>query len=178
MGPVDIYALALGGVFLVMIGRHVGETVPPVIEYTRMVFNKYLRVPYAVEPNRLTDGFTRLAILRQTVIVIISLCAIFVPTGQTGSLVSRAGIISAVHLAPCYLAVHMSYAADLLCMCLGTFRALHIEFGVALVVSIAIHISLGLRTSTMLVWTDTQSRYGVIVSHQEIRGAIYPALMA
>ena len=72
-------------------------------------------------------------------------------------------------MAPCYLAAHMSYAADLLCMYLGTFKALHIEFGVVLVILTAIHTVLALRVLTRSAWSDTQSKFRVIVSFSSTR---------
>lgn len=164
MGPVDIYALAVVGIFALMMGRRLVEAVPPLLESIRMMVDKHLRIPYAVGPNRWMDGRTRLAILRQTAMMAISLCAIFLRVGDTGDLITRTGYISVVQMAPCYLAVHMSYAADIFCMHLGTFQALHVDFGVVLVISTAIHTTSALRISTQSAWSDTQSRFGVIVS--------------
>ena len=176
MGPVDIYAMVVIGTFALMMGRRLVEAVPPLLESLRMVLDKHLRIPYAVEPNRWMDGRTRLAILRQTAMMAISLCAIFLRMGDTGGLINRTGYISVVQMAPCYLAVHMSYAADLFCMHLGTFKALHVEFGVVLVISIAIHTTSALRVSTRSVWSDTQSRFGVIVSFSSM--GVYANLRA
>lgn len=169
MGPVDIYALVVIGTFALMMGHRLVEAVPPLLEFLKMVVDKHLRIPYAIEPNRWMGGRTRLAILRLTAMVAISLCAIFLHMGDDSDLIKRTGYISVVQMAPCYLAVHMSYAADLLCMHLGTFKALHIEFGVVLVISTAIHTASVLRVSTRSAWSDTQSKFGVIVSFSSTR---------
>ena len=91
MGPVDIYAMVVIGTFALMMGRRLVEAVPPLLESLRMVVDKHLRIPYAVEPNRWMDGRTRLAILRQTAMMAISLCAIFLRMGDTGDLIKRTG---------------------------------------------------------------------------------------
>lgn len=163
MEVADIYALCVMGILVAMIGRRVIEAMSPLLECLRVVFDRHLQLPYAIEPNRWMDGRTPLALLRQLALVTTSLCAAFLRTDQNQSLVERTGYISAVQMAPCYLAIHMSYAASILCIRLPTFRTVHIELGLTLAVTVTIHVIAGLKTSKKFVWSDTRSRYGAIV---------------
>lgn len=68
-------------------------------------------------------------------------------------------------MATCYLVIHMSCVASILCIQLPTFWAVHIELGLTLVVTVIIHVISGLKMLKRFVWSDTRSRYGAIVSH-------------
>lgn len=162
MDLIIAYALGLAGAFVLMMCRSLAEAIPPLLEAVRTHWDKYLRLPYLIRPNNWTDGRTRLEVLRQATIITLSLCAMFLTDG-TRTLTTRTGYISVVQMAPCYLAIHMPYAADLFCLHLTTFRILHIEFGIAFVVATTTHVISAVTSPTRALWSDDRSRYGVIV---------------
>lgn len=162
MDIIVAYALGLAGAFVLMLCRSLTEAIPPLLEAVRTHWDKYLRLPYLIRPNNWTEGRTRLEFLRQATIIAVSLCAMFLTDG-TRTLTIRTGHVSVVQMAACYLAIHMPYAADLFCLHLTTFRILHIEFGVALVVATTTHVISAVTSPTKGLWSDDRSRYGVIV---------------
>ena len=93
----------------------------------------------------------------------ITLFVVLYHATDASSIISHAGVVSIVNMAPAHLAPHMSYSVDLFGLSLRTFRSLHVEMGVSMVLPTMIHIAVALKNCSALAWVGTQSQHGVMV---------------
>ena len=178
----QIYATAAGGFFLVFILiNFLSRTVR---ERIALFTSKYLTYPYFLQRHRFLGPWTRSAILVQ--LIYIALHAFYL--GFRASTLSKAGLragnLSLANMIPLFAGPHLSFLADILGFCLGTYRHVHRSAGVmsfalllfhALVVAVQ-RTSLSLRVSTHLYGTivcpHRCSRYSVLIMCRQDRPCV------
>lgn len=163
MGPVAIYGLTLAGAFLILLSRRVLIWSRRLLKQLQRLCDKHLHFSYAISRRRWIGPWTRLVVLRQTIMTTITLFVVVYRATDARSIVSHAGVASVVNMAPAYLAPHISYSADLFGLSLRTFRSLHVEIGVSMVLPTAIHIAAALKNFSTPVWAGMENQYGIIV---------------
>ena len=165
MNIVDVYALILEVVHLILISRHLLSWGKRLLEQLHRLSDKHLRLPHVISRRWWIGPWTRLVILRQTIMTAITLFTVFYDATDASSIVRHAGVVSLVNMTPAYLAPHLSYGADLFGLSLPTFTSLHAEIGASVVLPMAIHVAAAVKSSSTPVWAGTENKYGVVVCH-------------
>ena len=164
LDPLEIYAIAFAGIFVLLVCSRLIELVRQLVESSRIIFAKYVRYPYILPRRQCLGPWTRIAAIRQLLYISINLFLVFYQTNMT-SAGQNAGVLALVNMGPLYLALHLSYGADQLNVSLSTFRSIHRATSLTTALLSAIHALIFIRHNSNISWSTPMYLYGLIVGN-------------
>ena len=141
MEPVQIYALAAGGMFVLAFFYRVSSFISHWVQDRTLFFVfKYLLYPMLIRRSRF---FSPLSRWRAILLLLYSLGTAICNTVGAKSILQvgkRAGTLAILHFIPLLFSDRMGFAADLLGISLRTYVRLHASVGIMALIQSLIHI--------------------------------------
>lgn len=161
------YAIAAGGILLVLALINLFPLLPQLISFARPFFrraSRYLIYRYLIGRHRFLGPWTFADVIIQLVYIgVNSFCLGFrFPSIATAGI--RAGNLSLINLIPLFLGPHLSFLADLLGVSLRTFRHIHCSVGLISLGLVLFHSLVIFTSRTAFALRGTQNIYAVVVS--------------
>ena len=164
MDITQIYSLAAGGIFVVMI---VVRGIPA-LQYTSrklaIATSKYLIYPFVVRRHRLLGPWSPVDILLQLLYIALNAFCVFFRVTSLEEAEDRAGTLSIVNMAPTFFGPNLSPLADLLGLSLSNYRQMHRSAGTMSSVLVAFQLSVGVYKKTPPNWSVLKDVKSLVVS--------------
>ncbi|KAH6696622.1 hypothetical protein BKA61DRAFT_682836 [Leptodontidium sp. MPI-SDFR-AT-0119] len=140
MDTSHIYAIALGGSFLLLLLINSLPMIIRLIKYLSPLFSKHLTYRYTVHRHRLLGPWSRAGILIQLIYIAGNICCLKFWNTTISRAGIRAGTLAIINLIPLLAVPHLSTLADLLGVTLSTCHQIHRSAGVMAVLLSIFHL--------------------------------------
>jgi hypothetical protein len=162
LDPLEIYAIAFAGTFVLLVCSRMVELVRQLVESSGIIFAKYVKYPYILHRRQWLGPWTRITVLRQFLYISVNIFLVCWQTDKT-SAGQHAGALALINMVPLYLALHHSYGADQLNVYLSTFRSIHRATSLTTAIMSAIHVLIFIRHNLKVSWSTPINLYGLTV---------------
>ena len=119
------YAIAAGGVFVLLLIVKGLTSFRPILRALAILTAKHLTYPFIVRRHRLLGLWSRADILLQLIYVIINLFCMSFRVSSIKEAGARAGTLAMINLAPPFFGFHLSFLANLLGILLSNCRRIY-----------------------------------------------------
>ncbi len=170
MDLIQAYAIAMGGVFSVLLLLNGWPWIAHFIHYISPLTSKYMVYRYVLRRHRLLGPWSLAGVFLQLIyiagnIVCFSLGVSHVQTqrstlSQAGL---RAGTLSIINLIPLFAGAHLGTLADVLGVNLRTIRQIHRSTGIMAVLLVSFHIVVAVGTRQSFDLHHVSDLFAVIV---------------
>jgi hypothetical protein len=170
------YAIAVGGVLLLLGLTNLLPCIPYLIPFARPFFYRtfrYLTYPYLVRRHRFLGPWTLADIIIQFIYIASNSFCLGFRVSRLGFRVAsiaeagiQAGILLLINMIPLFLGPHLSFLADILGVSLSTFRHIHRSAGLMFPGLVLFHALVIVTSGTAFASSDTKNLPAVIVSTQ------------
>ena len=125
MNITQAYAIAAGGVFVLLLTVKSLTSFRPVLRALAILMAKHLTYPFIVRRHRRLGPWSRADVLLQLIYFTINLFCMSFRVSSVKEAGARAGTLAMINLAPPFFGLHLSFLADLLGISLSNFRRIH-----------------------------------------------------
>ena len=108
------YAVAAGGVFLILMIIKGFPFILHVLQSLAITISKYLTYPFVVRRHRLLGPWSPADVFLQLLYIALNVFCVTFRVVSFNEAGDRAGTLSIVNMAPLFFALHLSFLADLL----------------------------------------------------------------
>ena len=125
MNPTSIYAIAAGGVVVVLIIIKSLVSVEQVLCALALLVAKHFTYPYFVRRHHLLGPWSRADVFLQMIYFTINMFCMTFGVTSVKEAGARAGTLAMVNMSPSFFGFHLSFLADLLGIPLSNYRRIH-----------------------------------------------------
>jgi len=159
-----IYAIAVGGVFLIFFIINLLPLLIKCNEYMNSFVSNWFTYPYVLRRYRYAGPWTPSDILLHLVYMGINAFCLRYGVSSIRKAGSRAGNLSMVNMAPLFIGTHLEFLADRLGVSLRTYTSIHRSMGLMSTALLLFHILTVVMTKESFSLSVSENRYGLIVS--------------
>ena len=136
----QIYAVAAGGVFLILIVINSFPFILHVLRSLATTMSKYFTYPFIVRRHRFLGPWSPADIFVQLLYITVNVFCVTFRVVSFNEVGDRAGTLSIVNIAPLFFGLHLSFLADLLGLSLSHYRRIHRSAGFISFALVALHL--------------------------------------
>jgi hypothetical protein len=162
MSPTEIFAIAVGGIVVLLICSHLSAKCLMLVQHTGYWFGKHLWKAISHKQKRLRP-WTLWKLMVQFVWVGLNIFVAFYGFTSLRTAARRAGEVAMVDMGLFYLGPHLSYQADSLQLSLAQIKSLHCGITWSFMVMMIFHVIVLRPTQPIFVPSQSRQLYGVIV---------------
>lgn len=161
----QLYAIAAGGIFVIVIlTRLVSRLIQVLKEHALVFFLKHIQYPFCLHRHRFLGPWSRASFIFQQIYWSLNILCLSYKVSDLSEAGMRAGTLSLINLIPLYSGLHLSFLADMLGLSVRTYTKLHGSIGVTSGALAAFHIGVALAGSKHASFNSESRLYGLIVS--------------
>lgn len=165
MNPTSIYAIAAGGVVVLLIVIKSLVSVEQVLRALALLTAKHLTYPYLVRRHRLLGPWSRADVLLQLIYYTINIFCMTFGVTSVKEAGARAGTLAMINMSPSFFGFHLSFLADRLGISLSNYRRIHRMMGWISFVLGLIHTLSVIHDDPSYLHDMRKNLYPVIVSY-------------
>lgn len=136
----QIYAVAAGGVFLILMIIKGFPFIQHVLRSLAITISKYLTYPFVVRRHRLLGPWSPADVLLQLLYIALNILCVTFRVTSFNEAGDRAGTLSIVNMAPLFFGLHLSFLADLLGLSSSNYRRIHRSAGIISFALVTLHL--------------------------------------
>ena len=121
----QIYAIAVGGVFLLLLSTRCISSAQRVLQALELLVAKHVTYPLLVRRHRLLGPWSRADVLVQVLYLTINVFCITFRVTAIEEIGVRAGTLALTNMAPLFFGFHFSFLADILGISVSNYRRIH-----------------------------------------------------
>lgn len=125
MEATEIYAIAAGGIFVLLILVKVLLCFSHLTTTISVFISRHLTYPYLINRHCLFGPWTRFSVLSHFLYVAVNIFCLCFPKLLASDAGQRAGVLALINMVFLFAGVHLSFVADLLGISLRKYQALH-----------------------------------------------------
>ena len=125
----QIYAIAAGGVFVLLLIMKSGSSIRHVFHALAILVAKHLTYAVLVRRHRLLGPWSRGDVLLQVTYLTINIFCMTFRVVSVKDAGARAGTLAMINLTPLFFGLNLSFLADILGISLTNFRRIHRMMG-------------------------------------------------
>jgi hypothetical protein len=161
----QLYAIAAGGVFVILIIIKHFPSIKRLIRLLILLASEHLTYPLVLRRYRFLGPWSRADVLIQLAYLAINIFLITFGITSFKDAWTRAGTVSVVNLMPLFFGFHLSFLADLLGVSLSTYRRIHRSVGSMSFLVGLFHVLAAVQSNSSYSLDASKNLYGLIVSH-------------
>ena len=160
----QVYAIAAGGVFILLLIFKSVSSVHQVLCALAILVAKHLTYPFIVRRHRLLGPWNRADVLLQLVYFTINIFSMIFRITSIKDAKARAGTLTIINMAPLFFGFHLSFLADLLGISLSDYRRIYRMMGWMSFLLGFVHILVAFYSNLSYFRDIPKNLYAVIVS--------------
>ncbi len=160
----QIYAIAAGGVILLLVVLNASSLFKHGFESLNILRSKYLTYPLLVQRHRFFGPRSPADIIVQSLYTLLNGFCLFFRVASLKEVGDRAGTLSMINMAPLFFGLHLSFLADLFGLSMSNCRRIHRSAGLMFVTLLILHVFIALRANPTYFLRATKHLYLIIVS--------------
>ncbi len=125
MNVTQVYAIAAGGVFVLLLTVKSVSSVQRVLRALAILVAKHFTYPFLVRRHRFLGPWSRADVLLQLVYFTINIFCMTFRVTSVKEIGARAGTLAMINMAPPFFGFHLSFLADILGISLANYRRIH-----------------------------------------------------
>jgi hypothetical protein len=158
-----LYAIAAGGIFLLLVLVRIAPSFKPLAEALSRWVAKHLAYPYLLGRHRLIGPWTRLAVLLSLAYGVINIFFVTFRASSTSEIGRRAGTLSLLNMALLYPFMQLGLFADVLGLSFDTCRRVHGAAAWMTSALLALHIVVAMLDQQKFSLHEQNNLFAVIV---------------
>ena len=178
MNPTSIYAIAAGGVVVVLIIIKSLVSVEQVLRALALLVAKHFTYPYFVRRHHLLGPWSRADVFLQMIYFTINMFCMTFGVTSVKEAGARAGTLAMVNMSPSFFGFHLSFLADLLGISLSNYRRIHRMTGWMSFVLCLIHALSVVHGDSSYLHDMRKNLYAVMVSYWKLTSFKHGNLMS
>ena len=164
MNVPQVYAIAAGGVFVLLLIFKSGSAVQQGCHALAVFVAKHLTYPFLIRRRRLLGPSSRADVLLQVVYLTINIFCLTFRVSSVKEAGARAGTLAMINMAPLFFGFHLSFLADILGISLSNFRRIHRMMGWMSLLLGLVHALVVVHGDPSFLRDMPKNLYAVIVS--------------
>lgn len=164
MNVPQVYAIAAGGVFVLLLIINSISAVQQILHAFAIVVAKHLTYPFLVRRRRLLGPWSRADVLLQVIYLTINIFCLTFRVSSAKEVGARAGTLAIINMAPLFFGFHLSFLADILGISLSDFRRIHRMMGWMSLLLGLVHALVVVHGDPSFLRDMPNNLYAVIVS--------------
>lgn len=164
MNVPQVYAIAAGGVFALLLILKSVSSVHQVLRTLAILVAKHLTYPFIVRRHRLLGPWSRADVLLQLVYFTINIFSMTFRVASVKDAGARAGTLAMINMAPLFFGFHLSFLADILGISFSNYRRIHRMMGWMSCLLGLVHAFVAFHDNPSFLRDMPKNLYAVIVS--------------
>ena len=160
----QIYAIAAGGVFVLLLIMKSSSSIHHVFHALTILVAQHLTYPFLVRRHRLLGPWSRADVLLQVTHFIINIFCMTFRVVSVNDAGVRAGTLVMINLTPLFFGFHLSFLADILGISLTNFRRIHRMMGWMSLLLGVVHALMMIHGDPSFLRDLPKNLYSIIVS--------------
>jgi hypothetical protein len=164
----QIYAIAAGGVFVILIIIKYFPAIKRLIQLLVLLASDHLTYPLVLRRYRFLGPWSRADVLIQLAYLAINIFSITFGITSFKDAWTRTGTVSVINIILLFFGFHLSFLADLLGVSLSTYRRIHRSVGSMSFLVGLFHMLAAVQSNSSYSLDASKNLYGSIVSHRAL----------
>jgi len=168
------YAIAVGGVFLILLSISFLPYLVVLMEKVSLEASRYLTYPQFLRRHRFLGPWAWADVLIQLTYITINIFCVSFQASSVSEAGLRAGNLSLLNMMPLFFGPHLSFLADLLHISLSTYRRIHRSTGLMSFTLLLFHGITIVAVGASFSLSDLGNLHGLIVRiHNSTSGTFH-----
>lgn len=160
----QVYAIAAGSVFLIVIFVNLRPYITQCLEILSLMTSKYLVYPQIIHRHRYLGPWSLADVLLHLIYITVNVLCVSFKASSIWIAGLRAANLSLINIIPLFAGPHLSFIADLLGVYLSTFQRLHRVTGIMSSALLVFHVLTVVATQHSFPLRVLENMWGLIVS--------------